>query len=113
MGKKIACIVIRFSITTVVTTVSRYYYRMRTVVTTVVTTVATENCMTTRAIFSPIYGCPMSDTILKKSSFKDDDDNDDNNDNNDAKVRTALPSLLHTIRHCSQTVIKLLFREKN
>ncbi len=55
---------------------------------TVVTPVATENRMTTHAIFFLIYGCPMSGTILKeKSSFKDDDD-----DNNGAKVCAVLLS---------------------
>ncbi len=46
-------------------------------------TVATENCMTTHAIFFLIYGCTMPGTVFKKkSSFKDNDD---------AKVRGALP----------------------
>ncbi len=63
-----------------------YYHchsRHAIVVTTVVTTVATENRMTTHAIFFLIYRYPMSDTVFKKkSSFKDDDD---------TKVHAALP----------------------
>ncbi len=45
--------------------------------TVVVTTVATENRMTTHAIFFLIYRCSMLDTVFKKkSSFKDDNNND-------------------------------------
>ncbi len=62
----------------------RYYNRHAISVTTEVTTVATENRMTTHAIFFLIYGCPMSGAVFKKKlSFKDDSD--------DAKVHAAFP----------------------
>ncbi len=47
----------------------RYYYRMMTVVMTVVTTVATENRMTTHAIFSPSTDTNVGHRFLKKKSY--------------------------------------------
>ncbi len=65
MRKKIACIVIRFSISH---DYCHYYSRHAIVVTTVLTTVATENHMMMHAIFFLIYGCPMLCTDFFKNS---------------------------------------------
>ncbi len=108
--KKIACFGIWFSVATVVITIAwwlvttvatrrgittalyhvdsyyHYYSCHVIVVTTAVTTVATENRMTTHAIFFSCTDARCRAPFLRKNHILQSDDNND-----DDKVRTALP----------------------